>query len=528
MTIQLSFGTAGIRAALGPGLDQINLFTVGGVAYALCSYLAETQPGARERGLCVAFDGRTDSDLFAHEVVRVAGLWGFRVRAFDKPTPTPVLAFATRLHGAAAGVMVTASHNPPGDNGLKIYLASGAQVLPPHDRAIAARLSAFEPAQLAALTRTEPASEELLGVREVTAYLDAVEKLVVASTTALPRIAYSALCGVGSEVTRQLFARAGVHDVLEVEAQAEPRADFGGLRSPNPEHQSALAQLLSLAQRAGAELAFAHDPDADRLAVIARDRTGALRTLTGDEVGALLGDFVLGETSEPTRALLVSTLVSGQLLERITLARGARFERTPTGFKWIASRARTLESSDGLRFLFGYEEAIGYAFGCMADDKDGIAALYVLLECARRLHAVGSSLCDRLDQLARAHGFFATRQLTVPRASGTGANGVLGRPSGEATLPDLMSRLRTIDPATLLGPGTTRTDHATEPQPTELLIFRRANGSRVCVRPSGTEPKLKLYLHAQASVEQGAQALPDAERRASLELDDLASRLTSL
>lgn len=527
MTIQLSFGTAGIRATLGPGLDQINLFTVGGVAYALCSYLAETQPGARERGLCVAFDGRTDSDRFAHEVVRVAGLWGFRVRAFDKPTPTPVLAFATRLHGAAAGVIVTASHNPPGDNGLKIYLGSGAQVLPPHDRAIAARLLAFEPAQLAALTRTEPASEERLGARDVTAYLDAVQQLLVRSSTALPRIAYSALCGVGSEVTRQLFERAGAHDVLEVEAQAEPRADFGGLSSPNPEHQSALAQLLSLAQRADVDLAFAHDPDADRLAVIARDRRGALRTLTGDEVGALLGDFVLGETTEPTRALLVSTLVSGELLERITLARGARFERTPTGFKWIAARARALESSQGLQFLFGYEEAIGYAFGSMADDKDGIAALYVLLERARRLHAAGSSLCDRLDQLAHDHGLFTTRQLTVPRASSAG------------TQPDLMSRLRTVDPSSLLGPDTIRTDHATEPQPTDLLVFRRPNGSRVCVRPSGTEPKLKLYLHAhapvlrsraegRASTGEGAQALDEAERRAAVELDDLESRLTSL
>lgn len=522
MTIQLSFGTAGIRATLGPGLDQINVFTVGGVAYALCSYLAETQPGAQGRGLCVAFDGRTDSDHLAREVVRVARLCGFLVRAFPVPTPTPVLAFATRLHGAAAGVIVTASHNPPADNGLKIYLASGAQVLPPHDRAIAARLVTFEPALLDASTLPASGSEEPLGAREVTAYLDAVERLVVRSSGALPRLAYSALCGVGTAVTRQLFTRAGVHDVVEVDAQAEPRADFGGLSSPNPEHQAALAQLLSLAQQAGAELAFAHDPDADRLAVIARDRHGVLRTLTGDEVGALLGDFMLGETPEPARALLVSTLVSGELLERITLARGARFERTPTGFKWITSRARQLEASQGLQFVFGYEEAIGYAFGSMADDKDGIAALYVLLEYARRLRTNGSSLCARLDQLSREHGLFTTRQLTVPRASSTSA--------GETTpgLPDLAARLRTIDPASLLGPGTTRIDHATQPQPTDLLVFRRPNGSRVDVRPSGTEPKLKLYLHAHVSVGEGASGLDDAERRATLELDELELRLRSV
>jgi phosphomannomutase len=461
----------------------------------------------------VAFDGRTDSDVFAHEVVRVARLCGFRVRAFEVPTPTPVLAFATRLYGAAAGVIVTASHNPPTDNGLKIYLASGAQVLAPHDRAIATRLAAYEPAQLATYQGTQQGSYEALGASDVTKYLDAVSKLVVPSSSALPRLAYSALCGVGSRVTRQLFTRAGAHDVLEVEAQAEPRADFGGLSSPNPEHQPALASLLALAEQQSAELAFAHDPDADRLAVIARDRRGALRTLTGDEVGALLGDFVLGETAEPRRALLVSTLVSGELLERICLAKGARFERTPTGFKWIASRARKLEATSDLQFVFGYEEAIGYAFGSMADDKDGIAALYVLLECARRLHAVGSSLCDRLDQLAHQHGLYGARQLTVPRGNDQG------------TQPDLMARLRTIDPATLLGTGTTRVDHATQPEPSDLLVFRRRNGSRVCVRPSGTEPKLKLYLHARAEV---AGSLDDAERAVALELDDLESVLRTL
>jgi phosphomannomutase len=253
--------------------------------------------------------------------------------------------------------------------------------------------------------------------------------------------------------------------------------------------------------------------------------------LSGDQVGALLGDFVLGEAAEPAHALLISTLVSGELLERIALAKGARFERTPTGFKWIASRARQLEASEGVRFVFGYEEAIGYAFGSMADDKDGIAALHVLLECARRLRAQGSSLCGRLDQLAREHGLFATRQLTVPRAA-TRADApsrpeLPDRPELSEP-PDLMARLRAIDPAALLGPRSTRTDHATAAAPTDLLVFRRPNGSRVCVRPSGTEPKLKLYLHARKSVGDGELALEQAERDAAAELDDLESRLRTV
>ncbi|MDB4977672.1 MAG: Phosphomannomutase [Myxococcaceae bacterium] len=512
MTIRLSFGTAGIRAQLGPGLDQINLYTVGAVSHAVCAYLLETFPGATGRGICVAFDGRTDSDVFAREVVRIARAYGYRVRAFETPTPTPVLAFCTRFYGAVAGLMITASHNPPADNGIKLYLEGGAQVLAPHDALIAQRIATFEPAAERALSTPEGVLD-LLGARDIEAYLDTITKLVERSSAPLPRFAYSALNGVGTAVTRRLFARLGAHDALEVAAEAEPRADLGGLASPNPEHTSALAGVLELARSAAVEVAFVHDPDADRLAVIARDRHGQLRPLSGDEVGALIGDFVLAESADPSRALLLSTLVSGELLERIARAKRSRFERTPTGFKWIASRARELERSDGVHFLFGYEEAIGYAFGDIADDKDGIAALGVLLELTRRLHAQGQSLCGRLDALAREHGLFVTRQRTLPRAA--------------ASVPehDLMARLRRLEPESLLGAGTTRVDYAEEPAGIELLVFRGPNATRLCVRPSGTEPKLKLYLHAGVAV---AADLDAAEAAAQGLLDQLEQRIAAL
>jgi phosphomannomutase len=513
VTIRLSFGTAGIRAAMGPGLDQLNVLTVGGVAHAICAHLRESFPDACERGLCVGFDGRTDSDVFAREVITVARAYGFRVRAFVAPVPTPLVAFCTRAQRAVAGIMITASHNPPTDNGIKLYLEGGAQVLAPHDAAIAAAIASFAPGT--PLPTSELVSVyETLGEREVEAYLDTIGTLVPSSTSLpLPRFGYSALHGVGTAVTRQLFARVGARNAMEVESQAAPQRDLGGLASPNPEHPSALAALWALATGEQLDLAFAHDPDADRLAVLARTRTGQLRALSGDEVGALLGDFLLAASPAPSRALLLSTLVSGELLERICRAYGARFERTPTGFKWIASRARKLERElPGLSFLFGYEEAIGYAFGQIADDKDGIAALSVLLELARRLHAEGKTLCDALDTLSRRHGVFATRQLTVPR----------GRGQAEG---DLMSRLRAVDPVLLLGPGTTRTDYQQQPEAVELLVFRRANGSRLCVRPSGTEPKLKLYLHAAAEV---STTLEAAEAEAQRELDDLQVHVTAI
>ncbi len=456
MSIRLAFGTAGIRAPLGDGPDRINVGTVTGVAHAICSELAQ----GKERGLCVGYDGRTDSDVFARAVIEVARAHGFVVRAFDTPIPTPVLAFATRMHDAVAGVMITASHNPPSDNGIKLYLERGAQVLPPYDQAIAARIASYDASQL---PKDGDGPLHTLGRVEVDAYLATVRSLATIAHPP-PRFAYSALCGVGSAVTRRLLQFV---EWIEVEPQAEPRADFGGLQVPNPEHTVALEQLRALADAHLLDLAFAHDPDADRLAVMARERTGVLRALSGDEVGALLGDYVARAGDA-----VVSTLVSGGMLERICAARGAHFERTPTGFKWIAARGRELERA-GKRFVFGYEEAIGYAFGSVADDKDGIAALQVLLALAGELHARGESLCDRLDDLARTHGRFATRQLTVPRG---------------AAPPQL--------PTALLGPGTQRRDltqHA-------LTIFELGD-SRVCVRPSGTEPKVKFYLHTSARVE---------------------------
>jgi phosphomannomutase len=483
MNIRLAFGTAGIRAPLGDGPDRLNVATVRGVAHAICSELAH----GKQRGLCVGFDGRTDSDVFAREVIRVARAHGFPVRAFETPVPTPLLAFCTRHHDAVAGVMITASHNPPSDNGIKLYLERGAQVLPPYDAAIAARIASFDSADV---PRGEAGALHALGRVEVDAYLASVRSLATIAQPP-PRFAYSALCGVGGAVTRKLLQFV---EWIEVAEQAEPRADFGGLALPNPEHELALAKLRALTEAHRLDLAFAHDPDADRLAVMARERTGLLRALSGDEVGALLGDFVVRRGDA-----VVSTLVSGGMLEPLCKARGAHFERTPTGFKWIAARGRELER-EGKPFVFGYEEAIGYCFGRVADDKDGSAALQVLLALAGELHAEGRSLCDRLDELAREHGRFASRQLTLPR--------------GEQ---DLVAKLRRQDE--LLGRGTVCRD-----LPQHALLIFELGDSRVCVRPSGTEPKVKFYLHTHARIDADDLARADAANQHELDRLEAALR----
>jgi phosphomannomutase len=337
-------------------------------------------------------------------------------------------------------------------------------------------------------------------------------RLVPSASTALPKLAYSALCGVGSPVAHALFRELGAGELVVVEAQAAPRADFGGLRSPNPEEPSALAQLLELAERERTALAFAHDPDADRLAVLARDTDDRLRSLSGDEVGALIGDFLLSQHPDPRRTLVVSTLVSGGLLARICAARGAHFLRTPTGFKWIAKLGREQAARTGLQLLFGYEEALGYALFAQADDKDGSAAMRVLCELARQLAARGSDLCTRLDELAREHGLFASRQLSV---------GLPGS-DGPARIEAVMQRLRELPAALLLGTGASSEDHCHAATPSTLLVLDDGRDTRVCVRPSGTEPKLKLYLHTREPVQTDVAA---ARLAATRRLDQLAAAL---
>jgi phosphomannomutase len=529
MAVKLSFGTAGIRARLGEADDQLNLRTVQAVAHALMDYVCQVTQDARERGVCVGYDGRRQSAAFARRIQAVALAHGFRVRAFELPVPTPLLAHATARHSAALGLMVTASHNPPEDNGIKVYWLGGAQILPPHDAEIARRIAAVDPDRVP-LVEIELARGQgrlsTLGAEEQAAYLDAVSALVPLQTALrVPALAYSALCGVGGPLTRELAARRRVQ-LLEVAAQAEPRADFGGLASPNPEHPAALAELRALAELTRAELAACHDPDADRLALLARGADGRLESLSGDELGALLLDYVLSLEPAPERCAVVSTLVSGTLAERVARARGAHYERTLTGFKWIAQRGRARERE--LKFLFGYEEALGYCFGALGDDKDGIAALCVLFELVRALGARGRSLHDGLEELARRHGLFRTRQVTL---SAQGAE-------GQARVQAISSLLRTAPPEDLLGPGATREDYLTRPERADLLVLRApqfcsradpraSTGARLCVRPSGTEAKLKFYLEVEEPV-QAQEPLADARDRAEAALDRLGARIDAL
>ncbi|MDP9407027.1 MAG: phospho-sugar mutase, partial [Actinomycetota bacterium] len=455
-------------------------------AAGLAAWLREQEGLPRE--VVVGYDARHGSRDFAEDTARVLGGAGLRPLLLPGPLPTPVLAFAVRYEDCAAGVMVTASHNPATDNGYKVYLADGAQLVPPADAEIEARIRA-----VGRVTDLPLADEwEVLDDGVVEEYLEALLSLSLVSEWDV-RIAYTPLHGVGLDTALAAFRRGGFEAVEVVRAQAEPDPDFPTAPFPNPEEPGALDLLLALAERTGADVAIANDPDADRCAVAVPLPDGGWRPLSGDEVGWLLADHVLAHTSGSDR-LVATTIVSSSMLGRIAESYGVAWAETLTGFKWIAR-------AQGGRLVFGYEEALGYAVGptgLVVRDKDGIGAALVMAEVAARAKAEGRTLLDRLDDLARRHGVHLTSQVSVRREGPTGpqeisrsVEGLLARPPAEVGGLAVERVVDLADPAATGLPAT----------PGVRLHLER--GARVVVRPSGTEPKVKAYLEVVAPVRGG-------------------------
>lgn len=482
----LQFGTAGLRGKLGPGPNRMNRVVVGRAATGLAQYLLDT--GHAGQPVVIGYDARHNSDVFARDTAEIMGGAGLRALVLPRPLPTPVLAASILRYNACAGVMVTASHNPPQDNGYKVYLGDGRQIVPPDDEQIAARIAAAGQAPRGGFG--------VLGEEVVAAYLDRVVGLVGPGPRDL-RIAYTALHGVGSPLLRAALVGAGFPEPLAVAEQDQPDPEFPTVAFPNPEEPGAMDLALQLAASSAVDLVIANDPDADRCAVAIPD-AGGFRMLTGDEVGCLLGWWLLRRGVSGSFAC---SLVSSELLGAMAGAAGVPFHRTLTGFKWI-TRAPDL--------AYGYEEALGYCVDpAGVRDKDGISAALLVAEMAAALKAQGRSLQDVLDDLAREHGVHATRQVSL-------------RFADLARIPALMASLRAEPPRVLGGlPVLELVDlslgSAALP-PTDGLLFR-LDGARVIIRPSGTEPKVKAYLEVREAV---AGDVAAARARAADRLADLA------
>jgi phosphomannomutase len=530
---RLAFGTAGLRGAMGAGPNRMNRALVRAATAGLARWLREHRPAAARAGVVLGWDARHRSAGFAEEAAAVLTGAGIRVHLLPGRSPTPLLAFAIRHLSAGAGVMITASHNPPADNGYKLYLGDGAQIVPPVDAEIEAAIRGLGPLAQVPLGPPEGPLITRHGDEIAQAYLDAI----LAASPGVPppggvadlRVVYTPLHGVAGPLMLRAIQRAGYPAPHVVPAQAEPDPHFPTVPFPNPEEPGVLDLALAYARDLDADLVLASDPDGDRLAVAVPDpgAAGGWRTLTGDQVGGLLGAFMLGVfevgasevgaveawasagPGDPRERLAASTVVSSSLLSKIAAAAGVQYAETLTGFKWIV---RAADERPRTHFVFGYEEALGYAVGDVVRDKDGISAALAMLGLAARARAAGKSVLDRWDGLETAHGVHLTAQLTLAtRAPG-----------------EIMAGLRAAPPAALGEfPVRDMTDLAPGGAlpPTDALILR-LDGGRVVLRPSGTEPKLKVYLEVTEPA--GPGPLADARHRAASRMTPLRAAVRAL
>lgn len=522
----LEFGTAGLRGRMGPGPLRMNLAVVSRAARGLADHLVGTL-GLEEPLVVIGHDARHRSRDFAHRSAAIMAAAGCRVQLLDRALPTPLVAFGVRHLGADAGIVVTASHNPPADNGYKVYLGgraadadgNGVQIVPPSDAQIAASIEAVGPV----LEIPHDAEPEMIGDSLVEDYLEAICALVDLPALAevgggrSVRIVHTAMHGVGTETAVAALHRTGFTDVHTVGKQADPDPDFPTVAFPNPEEPGAIDLALELARTVEADVVVANDPDADRCAAAVLDpHLGDWRMLTGDELGVLLGDHLLRRHGY--RGTVANSVVSSRWLGRIAEAAGARAATTLTGFKWIARAAG---------IVFGYEEAIGYCvLPQVVKDKDGLSAALMVAEMAAYAKAEGTTLVGRLDALAREHGLFATSQLSL-------------RVTDLSDRDVMMARLRERPPVSLAGSEVTEVQDLAEGSvettglpATDGVLLATADDARVIVRPSGTEPKLKCYIEVHEEVAAGADdAALGAVRAAAAEhlaaiTEDMRTALT--
>ena len=476
---RLEFGTAGLRGKLGPGPNRMNRVVVMQAAAGLAAYINEHHP--HEASIVIGYDARHNSDVFAADTAAIMQGAGIDALVLPKPLPTPVLAYAIKHLGASAGVMVTASHNPPQDNGYKVYLGDGCQIVPPADADIAKEIE-----RIATITSVQdiPKGGEwvTLGDDVLEDYIARTISLVTDEQRSDNRsftTVITPMHGVGGSTLHGVLTKAGFPEPIHVTEQFNPDPSFPTVTFPNPEEPGAMDLALHAAAQHQPDLVIANDPDADRCA-IAIPTDGGYRMLTGDEVGSLLGWWATQQDS--TRTTLAQSIVSGTMLKSIAESAGLAYEHTLTGFKWIG-RIPNLR--------FGYEEALGYCVDPEAvSDKDGISAALLVATMAAHLKANNQTLQGKLDDLAKDHGVHATKQVSV-------------RVADIARIAEVMATLRNQPPSAIGGLDVTRfidLEEGPDLPPTDGLLFELAGNARVIIRPSGTEPKVKAYLQTVVPV----------------------------
>jgi phosphomannomutase len=486
----LQFGTAGLRGPIGPGPSCMNRAVVGRAAAGIAAYM-------KKRGMnsvVIGRDARYGSEDYTFETAEIMTGAGMKVLILPRPLPTPVLAFATSHFKCAIGIMVTASHNPPQDNGYKVYIGpvadginyAASQIINPTDGFIAAEIAAISS------LKSQPKGSEwtILGDEVVDEYIKRTSALAPRPSDI--KVVYTAMHGVGTETVKQVFAQAGFHNLITVDQQCTPDPDFPTVAFPNPEEPGAIDLALAKAREVSADLVIANDPDADRCAAAINDHLVGWRMLRGDEIGVILGEWIARTHPEGTFG---NSIVSSSALRKICAHYGVKFQEVLTGFKWLAK----IED-----LAFGYEEAIGYSVDSRTvNDKDGISAAIFLAQIATDLARDGLTLSDLLNEVWSRHGFHGTEQISI-------------RVSDMSSIARLLNSLRQSPPREIAGRAVKSIDDLAAPQdglpPTDGVRIWLDGDIRVIVRPSGTEAKMKCYIEVVTATSEESQKLLDEIR----------------
>ena len=519
---ELSFGTAGMRGVLGAGTNRMNRYNVRRATKGLAAYL-HTQPGAAERGVVIAYDSRRCSDLFARETAQVLCQEGVKAYLFGALRPVPILSYAVRHLGAAAGVVITASHNPPQYNGYKVYGEDGAQLGPEAAAGVTSFIRATPYTACVLMDMEEAKAKGLLhiiGNKEVDDDYIAQVKTLCVNPEMLAReggslsIVYTPLHGSGNVPVRRILKEVGITHVSVVKEQELPDPNFSTLKVPNPEDPSAFTLAMKLADEVGADVIFGTDPDCDRLGVAVRDKEGKFQLLTGNQIGCVLLHYILSSRKAqgtlPANGAAVKSIVSTSLANRICEDYGVEMFETLTGFKFIGEKIQQFQDTGSHTFLFGFEESYGFLSSTFVRDKDGVNASLLIAELAASCKAQGITLYDRLQEIFARYGTFVEKVVST----------TLPGKDGVARMQQIMKDLRAEAPKEIGGLKVTavrdylrgvRVENGVETPtglPTsDVLYFELEGGNWVCVRPSGTEPKIKLYVNTNHKRPETAHAL---------------------
>ena len=529
---RLEFGTGGLRGITGAGTNRMNIYTVGMATQGLANYILSC--GLAEKGVVIARDSRHLSDTFAHEAARILSGNGITSYVFRDITPTPFASFAIREFGAAAGIVITASHNPPEYNGYKVYWEDGGQITPPHDRNIIDLVNSIESIDQIKKSGFDSSVRDgrirIISDTITRAYSERLEQAAFKKKSESDvKIVYTPLHGTGYRIIPDLLRNFGFGATSVVPEQSVPDGDFPTVKSPNPEEKDAMEMAIRLASNINADIIMATDPDADRMGIGIRDSRGGYTLLNGNQIGAMLEYYILTRMREkgtlPDNPAVVKTIVTSDIQKRIADDFGCSIEDVLTGFKWIASKMKEYDETGSRRFVFGGEESFGYLPVDFVRDKDAVSACYFFAEMTDWLHSTGKTLQGFLDEIYLRYSLYLEdlHSMTLKGIEGSGK------------IRNIMDRFRQDPPSALCGipvtriidyslqtekdPGTNETRPHTLLPKSNVMQFFMQDGSKVTLRPSGTEPKIKFYFSVNTGVKE--ETLESDRKAAAAKLEQV-------